>query len=76
MSEYIKISRNMLIKWADTTLHMNHLGTLVQREIDKGDLERAANLSERARKRAWLLLNELFENSAEKPEGYCEPDQK
>ena len=55
---------------------MNHRGTLVQREIEAGNLERASDLNERARKRAWKMLNELFEYGAEKPEGYCEPEAK
>lgn len=76
MSDSIKISKDTLTEWADTTLHMNHLGTLVQRELEKGDIERASRLAERARKRARKLLNELFEIGAEKPEGYCEPDSK
>jgi hypothetical protein len=31
-------------------------------------------LAERGRKRAWKMLNEMFECGAEKPHGYCEPD--
>ncbi len=55
---------------------MNNHGTLVQREIQAGNLERASRLTERARKRAWKMLNELFECGAEKPEDYCEPESK
>ncbi|MEW7997364.1 MAG: hypothetical protein AB2795_02355 [Candidatus Thiodiazotropha endolucinida] len=76
MGEHINITTVQLNEWAETTLRMNHLGTLVQREIEKGNLERASDLSERARKRAWKLLNQLFESGATKPEGYCEPDAK
>ena len=70
----VKISKAQLAAWADSLLHMNHHGTLVQREIDAGNFERASQLAERARKRAWKMLNEMFELGAEKPEGYCEPD--
>ena len=67
------ISREQLTKWADTCLHMNHLGTLVQRELDAGNRSRAQDLSERARIRAWTLLNDLFDAGAQKPSGYAEP---
>jgi hypothetical protein len=63
-----------LTKWADSCLHINHLNTLVQREIAANSLERATHLSERARKRAWQILNEMFDAGAVKPAGYCEPD--
>jgi hypothetical protein len=76
MVDEIKISKEKLTEWADSLIHMNHHGTLLQREIAVGNLERASLLSERARKRAWKMLNELFEYGAEKPEGYCEPDKK
>ena len=74
MEDSVEISRAQLTAWADSLNHMNHHGTLVQREIETGNLERASHLVERARKRAWIMLNELFECDAEKPEGYCEPD--
>lgn len=74
LSDEITISRAQLTDWAESLIHMNHHGTLVQREIAAGNLERASHLSERARKRAWKMLNELFEYGAAKPEGYCEPD--
>ena len=62
--------RSQLTSWAESLIHMNHHGTLVQREIAAGNPERASDLAERARKRAWKMLNELFECGAEKPEGY------
>ena len=74
MSDEIQLSRARLTEWADSLIAMNHHGTLVQREIDSGNYQRAAHLAERARKRAWKMLNEMFECGAEKPEGYCEPD--
>lgn len=67
------ISAEQLTQWADSLLHINHLNTLVQREIEANSLSRATELSERARKRAWQMLNEMFAAGAEKPEGYCEP---
>ena len=75
MDDQIKIDRAQLTAWAESLIHMNHHGTLVQREIEAGNLERASHLTERARKRAWKMLNQLFECGAEKPEGYCEPDK-
>ncbi|GHU11979.1 hypothetical protein FACS1894185_6050 [Betaproteobacteria bacterium] len=67
------ISQSTLTRWADTCLHMNHLGTLVQRELNVGNVVHAQDLSERARMRAWELLNEIFAAGASKPEGYAEP---
>jgi hypothetical protein len=74
MEDDIAISKAQLTAWAESLIHMNHHGTLVQREIESGNLERASHLNERARKRAWKMLSELFEYGAEKPEGYCERD--
>jgi hypothetical protein len=69
----LEISKRQLTEWAESCLRMNHLNTLVQREIDAKSLERARELSERARVRAWKLFNELLSHGAEKPEGYTEP---
>lgn len=76
MDDEIAISRAQLTAWAESLIHMNHHGTLVQREIEADNLDRASDLNERARKRAWKMLNELFECGAEKPQGYCEPEAK
>jgi hypothetical protein len=48
----VLVSEELLTQWAESCLHMNHLGTLVQREL-KPTLEnaRALGLAERARKR-------------------------
>jgi hypothetical protein len=51
---------------------MNHLGTLVQRE--SGLTARAAHLSERARRRAWALYNEMLAAGASEPV-YGTPDE-
>ena len=69
MDDKIEISKAQLTQWAESLIHMNHHGTLIKKELPKGDLTRAANLTERA----WKMLNEMFELGAEKPEGYCEP---
>jgi hypothetical protein len=63
-----------LTEWAESCLRINHLNTLVQREIDAGALSRAKELSERARQRAWTMFNEMLVAGATKPEGYAEPD--
>jgi hypothetical protein len=68
------ISTEKLTHWANECLHINHLNTLIQREISANSLNRATELSERARNRAWQMLNEMFEAGAVKPEGYAEPD--
>lgn len=75
MGDQIKIDRAQLTAWAESLIHMNHHGTLVQREIEAGNFERASRLTEHARKRAWKMLNVLFECGAEKPEDYCEPEK-
>jgi hypothetical protein len=59
---------------AESCLRMNHLNTLVQREIGVGNAERARELAERARVRAWTMFNDLIRLGAKNPEGYCEPD--
>jgi hypothetical protein len=86
--EIVEIPKELLTRWADSCLHMNHLGTLVQWEIQQkgtsgggnrtrpeAEYARAIDLAERARRRAWILFNELLEHGATKPEGYCEPAQ-
>ena len=71
--EPTSISAEQLTHWADECSSINHLHTLLQRELERGSPARAADLSERARKRAWKMLNEMFNAGAAKPEGYCEP---
>ena len=68
-----EISHDTLTRWAESCLRINHLNTLVQREA--GLTLRAADLSERARRRAWELFNEMVAAGASKPEGYREPDE-
>jgi hypothetical protein len=66
------VTPGQLTAWADSLLHINHLNTLVQREIAAKSLDRAADLSERARKRAWTMFNEMVSAGAQKPPGYAE----
>jgi hypothetical protein len=67
-----EISHDTLTRWAESCLSINHLNTLVQREA--GLTPRAEELSERARRRAWELFNEMVAAGASKPLGYAEPD--
>ena len=68
-----EISDETLTRWAESCLRINHLNTLVQRE--SGLTARAADLSERARRRACDLFDQMVAAGASKPEGYCEPDE-
>jgi len=43
----VTVSIEQLTAWADNCIHMNHLGTLVGREIEGGDRERAADCGSR-----------------------------
>ena len=60
-SEDVSISVEQMTVWAENTLHINHLHTLVQRELEGQGVkyERARNLSERARVRAWKMLTHI-----------------
>ncbi|MBR0797242.1 hypothetical protein JQ615_17770 [Bradyrhizobium jicamae] len=68
------IGQKQLTEWAETCLRINHLNTLVQREIKSGTAQRAAELSERARRRAWIMFREMIAAGAAKPPGYTESD--
>jgi hypothetical protein len=69
-----QISEELLTRWAESCLYMNHLGTLIQRELSPSkENARAIDLVERARRRAWTLFNELLKYGAKKPVGYQEP---
>ena len=68
-------SDDQLTQWAESLLHASHLNTLVQREIAAGKLERASELSERARKRASTLFNEMIAAGGKKPDGFAEPTE-
>ena len=70
-----EVTHELLTKWAESCLRINHLNTLVQREISDRRLHRAAELSERARRRAWDLFNEMVAAGASKPAKYTELDE-
>ena len=70
-----EVTHELLTKWAESCLRINHLNTIVQREIRAARLHRAAELSERARRRAWDLFNEMVAAGASKPAKYTEPDE-
>ena len=72
-SQTVELPRQQLTEWADTCLRVNHLNTLVQRELEASSPKRAAELSERARVAAWDLFNAMLAAGAEKPVGYAEP---
>jgi hypothetical protein len=72
MSDDFSVNRGQLTQWAASLLQINHHGVVIQRELKAGNVEQAADLAERARLRAWRILNELFECGAERPEGYRE----
>ena len=66
-----QIPEELLTRRAESCLHMDHLGTLIQRELlPNKHNARAIDLVERARRRAWVLINELMEHGARKPAGY------
>ena len=69
------IAEPQLSRWADECLHINHLNTLIEREIDGNNLRRARELSGRAQRRAWTMLNEMWDAGAQRPEAYREPEQ-
>jgi len=72
-TESPNITVAQLTAWAESCLSINHLNTLVQRELEDKSYARAADLSERARRRAWALFNEMLAAGAAKPTGYIEP---
>jgi hypothetical protein len=68
----ITISQAQRTKWAEPCLRINHPNTLVWRKVGYGNIDRAGDLSERARRRAWDLFNEMIEAGASKPPDYRE----
>ena len=69
----LELPQETLTEWADRCLRINHLNTLVQREIAASHPDRAKDLSERARMAAWELFNEMIGAGADKPANYAEP---
>jgi hypothetical protein len=72
MSDDFSVNAGQLTQWAESLLHITHHNAHIQRELKAGNVERAADHAEKARIRAWRILNELFECGAERPEGYRE----
>ena len=71
------IPDSLLTRWADSCLHMNHLGTLIQRELaPNAQNERAIDLTERARQRAWTIFTEIREAGARMPDWYVKAEQR
>jgi hypothetical protein len=64
-SSPVSIDQQVLDRWAETALRVNHLHTLVQRALKERSLERAEALSERARVAIWRLFNELLVSGAQ-----------
>ena len=60
----VPVEQAVLDRWAETALRVNHLHTLVQRALSERSLERAEELSERARVAIWDLFNELLASGA------------
>jgi len=68
-----KVTEELLTRWAESCLHMGHLGTLIQRELQPNEKNaRALDLARRASERAFALFSELLENGAQKPDGFKE----
>lgn len=71
------IPDSLLMRWADSCLHMNHLGTLIQRELTPNSQNaRAIELAERARRRAGTLFAELRDTGAPMPDWYVQAEQR
>lgn len=72
MSDDFSVTRGQLTQWAESLLHITHHNAQIQRDLKAGDVDGAVDHAEKARIRAWRILNELFECGAERPEGYRE----
>lgn len=78
------IPQEQLTRWAYECFRINHLHTLVLREIAAGDTmnitergrrrARAKDLTERARQRTRELFNELIAAGASQPPENAEPE--
>ena len=66
------IPQKWLSRWADSSLRIGHLNTLLERAIQEGSLERACALSGRAQSAAFSMFNELVAAGAES--AACEPE--
>ncbi len=73
----MEIPDHLLTRWADSCLHMNHLGTLIQRELAPNPPNaRAMDLIERARHRAWAMFTEIRDTGALMPDWYVKAEQR
>ncbi len=55
-----EVSQELLTGWARSCLHIQHLGTLIRRELPPiAKNARALDLADRIERRAWTLFNEL-----------------
>jgi hypothetical protein len=68
------ISAEQLTRWADDCVRISHLNSLVQRHARDGSRKYAVILSERARRCASELLNELVAAGAS-PKQYDNPEE-
>lgn len=61
----IQVSEEVLTEWSLSCAHMNHLGTLIQKELRCiGEHTSAIDLAERVGQRAWTLHQELRQYGA------------
>jgi hypothetical protein len=61
----IPVSEELLTEWSLSCVHINHLGTLLQKELrHDGEHANAIDLAERLGQRAWALHKELRQHGA------------
>lgn len=62
---YIPVSEELLTEWSLSCVHINHLGTLLQKELQRdGEHATAIDLAERVGQRAWTLHEDLRQHGA------------
>ena len=63
--DWIQISEELLTEWALSCVHIDHLGTLIQTELQShGEHARAVDLAERVARSALALCKELRQHGA------------
>ena len=61
----VQISEELLTRWSLSCVHINHLGTLLQRELQRnGEYARLIDLAERIARTAWDLSCDLRQHGA------------
>jgi hypothetical protein len=61
----IPVSEELITEWSLSCMHINHLGTLLQKELRRdGEHANAIDLAERVGQRAWTLHEELRQHGA------------